>query len=83
MVEFRQLNLIQPWGSLPVFDIVFLRNVLIYFDVPTKQAILRNLRRHVATDGLVFLGTAETALNLDAGFVPVSMGNVTAYRPGP
>jgi chemotaxis protein methyltransferase CheR len=82
-VEFRQLNLIQPWGSLPLFDIVFLRNVMIYFDVPTKQTILRNMRRHIASDGHLFLGTAETAINLDAGFASVPLGNITAYRPGP
>jgi chemotaxis protein methyltransferase CheR len=82
-VEFRELNLIQPWGSMPVFDVVFIRNVLIYFDVPTKQAILRNIRRHMAPDSHLFLGAAETAINLDAGFVAAPMANITAYRPGP
>jgi chemotaxis protein methyltransferase CheR len=80
-VEFRELNLIQSWGSLPVFDVVFIRNVLIYFDVPTKQAILRNIRRNMAPDGQLFLGTAETAINLDAGFTAVSHPSITTYRP--
>jgi chemotaxis protein methyltransferase CheR len=80
-VEFRELNLIQPWGALPVFDVVFIRNVLIYFDVPTKQSILRNIRRHMAPDSHLFLGTAETAINLDVGFTGVPLANITAYRP--
>jgi chemotaxis protein methyltransferase CheR len=80
-VEFRELNLIQTWGSLPVFDVVFIRNVLIYFDVPTKQTILRNIRRNMAPDGQLFLGTAETAINLDAGFTAVSHPSITTYKP--
>jgi chemotaxis protein methyltransferase CheR len=64
-----------------VFDVVFIRNVLIYFDVPTKQTILRNIRRNMAPDGQLFLGTAETAINLDAGFTAVSHPSITTYRP--
>lgn len=80
-VEFRELNLIQPWGSLGTFDLVFIRNVLIYFDVPTKQGILRNIRRTLPADGQLLLGAAETVINLDVGFAAVSHGNVTTYRP--
>lgn len=80
-VEFLPLNLIQPWAPMPVFDFVFIRNVMIYFDVPTKRTILRNIRRYVASDGYLFLGTAETVINMDAGFVPVLFGKATAYSP--
>ena len=81
MVDFRIQNLIHPFTALPVCDVVFIRNVLIYFDVPTKQGILRNIRRQLAPDGYLFLGTAETTLNLDAGFKPATFGPAVAYQP--
>lgn len=37
MIEFREMNLAQPWPMLPAFDVVFLRNVMIYFDIETKE----------------------------------------------
>ncbi len=80
MVDYRQLNLIGPWLGLPICDLIFIRNVLIYFDVPTKQAILKNVRAQLAADGYFFLGTAETTLNIDPAFTPVSYGKATAYR---
>jgi chemotaxis protein methyltransferase CheR len=83
LVDFQELNLIQPWVNHPVFDIVFLRNVMIYFDIPTKRTILKNIRRHLARDGYLFLGAAETVINMDAGFVPVSFGKATAYAVEP
>ncbi len=80
MIEFRPLNLIGPWMGLPICDLIFIRNVLIYFDVPTKQGILKNVRAQLAPDGYFFLGTAETTLNLDPAFAPVTYGKATAYR---
>jgi chemotaxis protein methyltransferase CheR len=81
MVDFRMLNLIHPFAAMPVCDIVFIRNVLIYFDTPTKQTILRNIRKQMAADGFMFLGTAETTLNLDTGFKPATFGAAIAYQP--
>lgn len=80
MVDFRMLNLIQPFFAMPVCDVVFIRNVLIYFDTPTKQGILRNIRKLLAPDGYLFLGTAETTLNLDVGFKPATFGAAVAYQ---
>ena len=67
-VEFRMLNLAEPWPTLGPFDIVFMRNVLIYFDVETKREIFGRVRRVLAPDGYLFLGAAETTVNIDAGF---------------
>jgi chemotaxis protein methyltransferase CheR len=80
MVETRILNLDAPWPMLPQMDIVFLRNVLIYFDIPTKQRILARVRSVMRPDGYLFLGGAETTLNLDAAFERVQIGRAPAYR---
>ena len=68
MVQYRLLNLAEPWPALGTFDIVFMRNVLIYFDVETKREIFGRIRRVLAPDGYLFLGAAETTVNIDAGF---------------
>ena len=68
MVEFRELNLARPWPPLPRMDLVFLRNVMIYFDVETKKAILGRVARLLRPDGYLLLGGAETTFNLDDSF---------------
>lgn len=67
-VEFQTLNLVEAWGTMPKPDIVFLRNVMIYFDVSTKRTILGRVRRLMAQDGYMFLGAGETTLNIDDAF---------------
>lgn len=79
-IEFRQLNLCRPWPFLPEMDIVFMRNVLIYFDVETKKAILARARRQLRKDGYLLVGSAETTLNLDDGFEPVTFDRSVAYQ---
>ncbi|HLJ96555.1 MAG TPA: protein-glutamate O-methyltransferase CheR [Gemmataceae bacterium] len=83
MVEFRQLNLIGPWPLLPAPDIVLLRNVLIYFDVATKKTILGKVRRLIRPDGYLFLGGAETTMNLDDAFERVPFERAGCYRVKP
>lgn len=81
MVDFRPMNLIEPWPRLPLFDVVLMRNVMIYFDVPTKQTILRNIRANLQPKGALILGSAETTINLDAGWQSVGFGRATVYQP--
>ncbi len=82
-VEFRPLNLIAPWPALPRMDVVFLRNVLIYFDVPTKRQVLAKVRAALRPDGYLFLGGAETVLNLDDAFERVPYRQANCYRLRP
>jgi chemotaxis protein methyltransferase CheR len=68
MVDFLEINLAQPWPSLPLMDLVLIRNVMIYFDVETKKAILGRLTRLLRPDGYLILGGAETTINLDDSY---------------
>src|SRR5690348_7230774 len=65
MVTFAEANLLEQWPIVGEQDIVFMRNVLIYFDVPTKRRILARVREAMANDGVLFLGGAETTTGID------------------
>lgn len=80
MVSAREMNLATAWPVLPAVDILFLRNVLIYFDVPTKRQILGRARAALRPGGWLFLGGAETTLNLDDAYERVTFGRAVAYR---
>jgi len=80
MVTFRQMNLIQPWPVMPPLDLVFIRNVMIYFDVATKRTILARIRNCLLPHSYVFLGTAESTTPLDPAYQPVTFGKAVAYR---
>ncbi|HTR17573.1 MAG TPA: protein-glutamate O-methyltransferase CheR [Acetobacteraceae bacterium] len=71
MTEFRELNLLGDLRSLGTFDVVFCRNVLIYFDAPTKTRVLEAIARQMAPDGVLYLGGAETVLGLTSALMPV------------
>ena len=81
MVRVQTLNLAAPFPPMPVFDLVFLRNVLIYFDQPTKQAVLSRVRRVMSPDGYLFLGGAETTLGVDETWHRTAVGRLTLNRP--
>jgi chemotaxis protein methyltransferase CheR len=80
MVRFVPLDLRQGIGALGSFDLVLCRNVLIYFDVPTRRKILASLHRALAPGGYLLLGASETTLNLDAGFARETVRNTVVYR---
>ncbi|GAC1336141.1 MAG: protein-glutamate O-methyltransferase CheR [Beijerinckiaceae bacterium] len=67
-VGFRELNLMADFRTLGNFDAIFCRNVLIYFDVPTKRDILARLCRTLAPDGYLVMGAAETVIGLSDKF---------------
>ena len=71
MVKFKVANLLQPLNALGQFDVVFCRNVLIYFDAETKSKVLNAIRGQMPVDGSLFLGAAETVLGLSQDYKPV------------
>ena len=75
MVRFREWNLLADLSGLGRFDVIFCRNVLIYFDQPTKIRTLGAISRQLASDGVVYLGGAETVLGLNSGLSPVATGH--------
>jgi chemotaxis protein methyltransferase CheR len=80
MVDFREINLIQPWPLLPAMDVVLMRNVLIYLDAATKNAILSRVATVLAPDGYLILGGAETTTNLNESFESVSLGGAMCFQ---
>jgi chemotaxis protein methyltransferase CheR len=72
MVKYRQLNLLADFGQLGTFDLIFCRNVLIYFDQETKTDVLNRLARSIAGDGYLILGAAETVVGLTDRFKMVA-----------
>lgn len=83
MVRFRQHNLLEASESFGRFDVIFCRNVLIYFDLPTRARVLARLAQHIAPDGALILGTAETVLGLDSAFTPDRENRGLFRRAGP
>jgi chemotaxis protein methyltransferase CheR len=80
MVTFDRLNFIESWPAMPTFDVVFLRNVLIYFAPETKRQILQNVRKVMAPGAALFLGAAETTIGLDSAFERERAGSSVFYR---
>jgi chemotaxis protein methyltransferase CheR len=70
MVQHRQLNLLQDFSHLGTFDVIFCRNVLIYFDQDTKVGIFDRLARLLDTDGVLLLGAAESVVGITDAFKP-------------
>ena len=79
-IDFKPMNLIGPWLPFPPMDIVFLRNVMIYFDTDTKKQILANIRKILDPKGYLLLGGSETTMNLDDQFERVAISGTSCYR---
>jgi len=79
-IQFQQINLSRELPYLPGMDIIFLRNVLIYFDIEMKKKILKQLRSILKPDGYLFLGGAETTLNLDESYTRMGIKYSGCYR---
>jgi chemotaxis protein methyltransferase CheR len=82
MVQFRPLNLLKDFSSLGTFDMVFCRNVLIYFDQDTKIDVLNRVARQMPNDGYLALGAAETVVGLTDALKPVT-DRRGIYMPNP
>jgi chemotaxis protein methyltransferase CheR len=80
MIDFREINLLEPWPTMPVLDLVFIRNVLIYFNNETKKKILGRIRGLMQPAGYLFLGGAETTLNIDDNFERMQADKSGCYR---
>jgi chemotaxis protein methyltransferase CheR len=70
MVQHKQLNLLQDFSHLGTFDVIFCRNVLIYFDQGTKATILERMSRMIEPDGVLALGAAESVVGITDAFKP-------------
>lgn len=87
MVQYRELNLLKDFSHLGKFDVIFCRNVLIYFDQPTKIDIFNRMLKANESDGCLFLGAAETVVGLTDAYRPcpqrrgVYLPNITRASP--
>lgn len=82
MVQWRQLNLLKPLPAIGKFDIVFLRNVLIYFDPPTRKQIAQRVADTLQPHGWLVAGGSENLSDIGPNFVPETHCRAVCYRPG-
>jgi chemotaxis protein methyltransferase CheR len=82
MVQHKQLNLLQDFSHLGRFDVIFCRNVLIYFDQDTKINIFERLARSLEPDGMLMLGAAESVVGITDAFRP-NPDKRGLYQPNP
>ena len=80
LTRFEHGNLTRPQPAVPQCDVVFLRNVLIYFDVDTKRQVIQQVRRSLKPGGFLVLGGAESALNLDDSFTRLEIDKAVVYQ---
>lgn len=79
MVKFQKINLIHPW-TIPKMDLVFMRNVLIYFNIETKKDIVKRVEETLNPDGYLFLGGAETTMGINNQFARVGIDKFPCYQ---
>jgi chemotaxis protein methyltransferase CheR len=81
MVDFKLFNLAGIWAPMGPFDLIFIRNVLIYFSQETKGQIINKAERLLRPDGKLFLGSTESLLNIPNDLVRETHGKTTCYSP--
>jgi chemotaxis protein methyltransferase CheR len=79
-IEFRRLNFIDRVTNLGPFDVIFCRNVLIYFDTPTRQRLCEQFHQLLTPGGLLIIGSAESLYGLNTPFQSEPIGGSTGYR---
>jgi chemotaxis protein methyltransferase CheR len=79
-ITFQRLNLAAPLPPIGTFDLIFLRNVLIYFDVETKNDVLSRVSKLMRPDAWLFLGAAETTIGVNDNYERIAVGRAAAYR---
>ena len=79
-IAFQQLNLLDDFDLKKRFDIVFLRNILIYQNVKNKQLILDKVAAHMESGGTLYLGAGESLVGLKAPFETIKLGSAVIYR---
>jgi len=72
LVEFRRLNLMEEFGMPEPFDIIFCRNVIIYFDRQTQERLFEKFCRQLAGGGYLFIGHSESLHNMDLPLTPLA-----------
>jgi chemotaxis protein methyltransferase CheR len=81
MVRFERHNLNDAWPSMPPFDLVLMRNVMIYFETEAKRQVLTKMHRQLAPHGYLLLGASETTYSLSDDFIREPDGRTAWYRP--
>lgn len=80
MVVFQPRNLIEPWPEESPFDLIFARNVMIYFDVAARATLLGRLALRLAPEGWLLMGAGESAIGISDAFKPVAVGKTVFFR---
>jgi len=79
LIDFRPRNLIESWPAREEFDLVLMRNVLIYFDTESRRQVLRNVRARMRPGGVLLLSTAETTVQLDPAWSVVRHDKTSVF----
>ena len=81
MVTFQRRNLLQPFVEVGSFDVIFCRNVAIYFDAPRRRDLFLRLAERLAPGGAIFVGSSESLLDLGPRFTPRNHCRASYYQP--
>jgi chemotaxis protein methyltransferase CheR len=79
-IDFRRMNLVNPFGQIGPFELIFCRNVLIYFNTPTRQRLCEQFYQVLNPGGLLIIGAAESLYGLDTPLASEQLGATTVYR---